>query len=167
MIEKLTKKQEAEIPNYLEQYLKIGLSTEPCDRKKAEDAVAAYYKYQKKDRPVFVWADSPEKGAVIAAMLAKGDKEVTQDDVKNQISRASYGSFESYWISTYAFIAEQLPVNKDELIDIAKEIVINCGLYWTFEKVVVMTEKPVAIHFNENKKLHNQNGLALEYKDGS
>ena len=167
VIEKITKEQKAKIPEYLDQYLKIGLSTDPCNKAKAEKAVADSYKYQKKEVPRFVWMDSPEKGAILAAMLAKGNRDVTMEEIKQQVSKASYGSFEAYWVSTYAFIAEQLPVNKDELIDIAKEIVMNCGVYWTFEDVVILTEKPVAIHFDKDKKLHSSDGLALEYRDGS
>lgn len=166
MIESLTEEQKSQIPVYLERYLKMGLSTEPCDRAKAEAAITASYEYTKRPKPEFVWADSPFKGAVIAAQLAKGDLDVSREEISEQASKASYGSFEAYWISFYAFIAEQLPVTKDNLIDITKEIGANCGVYWTFEDIVVITEKPVAIHM-EDKKLHNPNGMALEYKDGT
>jgi len=166
MIKELTEAQKAKIPEYLEEYLAIGLSTEPCDRAKAEAAVKASYKYLKLQEPTFVWAESPFAGCVIAAQLAKGDEVVTQKEISEQSYMASYGSFEAYWVSFYAFIAEQLPVQKDELIDITKDIVKNCGVYWTFEDIVVMTDKPKAIHMVD-KKLHNPNGLALEYRDGT
>jgi hypothetical protein len=39
-------------------------------------------------------------------------------------------------------------------------------VYWTFEDVVVLTEKPIKIMMKD-KKLHNEDGLALEYKDGT
>ncbi len=166
MIEKLTPEQEAKIPEYLETYLAIGKSTEPCDRAKAEAAIKASYEYLKLPVPTFIWADSPLQGRVIAAQLAKGSEDVTQEEVSAQASLASYGSFEAYWVGFYAFIAEQLPVTKDNLIDIVKDIVKNCGVYWTFEDVVVMTDKPKAIHMVDGE-LHNPDGLALEYRDGS
>lgn len=165
MIEKLTKEQEAQLPIYLERYIQIGLSTEKCDRVKAEKAVADSYEYLKLAKPKFVWCDSPFKGAILAAQLAKGDENITKQEVSEQAAKASYGSFESYWISFYAFIAEQLPVKHDHLIDIIKDIATNCGVYWTFEDIVVMTEKPIAIHMVD-KKLHNPTGLAIEYPDG-
>ncbi len=166
MISKLTKEQEAKIPEYLERYLAIGLDTTPCDKAKAEAAITASYKYLKLAPPTFIWAASPFAGRVIAAKLAEGKEDVTKEEVAKQAGLASYGSFEAYWVSFYAFIAEQLPVKKDELIDIVKDIVINCGVYWTFEEVVVMTEKPTAIHLKD-KKLHNEDGLALQYPDGT
>jgi hypothetical protein len=164
-IEKLTPEQEAKIPEYLETYLKIGLSTEPCDKAKAEAAITASYEYQKMAKPEFVWVDSPFQGAVVAAQMAKGSEDVTLAEIRDQANKASYGSFEAYWVSFYAFIAEQLPVQKDNLIDIVKDIVMNCGVYWTFDDLVVICDKPTAIHMKD-KKLHNPNGLALEYKNG-
>jgi len=166
MIDKLTDAQKAKIPEYVEQYKRIGLSTEPCNRALAEKAVGDSYEYLKLKRPTFMWCDSPQAGAKLAAQLAKGSDEVSDEEIQAQKQLASFGSFEAYWVAFYAFIAEQLPVEKDNLIDIVKEIVQNAGVYWTFEDVVVMTEKPVKIHMRDDK-LHNPNGLAIEYKDGT
>ena len=105
------------------------------------------------------------KGAKIAAQYAKGDVNVTTEEIQAQANMASYGSFEAYWVSVYAFIAEQLPVEKDELIDIVLAIIEDCGVYWTFDDLVVLTPKPSEIHFLDNK-LHNPNGLALAYANG-
>jgi len=172
LIDKLTPAQEAKIPEYLERYRAIGLSTEPTDKAAAEAAVRKSYEYLSKSQeisanPEFVWAESPHQGAVIAAQLAKGDKNVTDEEVQDQADKASYGSFEAYWVSVYAFIGEQLPVEKNELLDIVVDIVKHCGVYWTFSDIVVMTPKPTAIHMKDGL-LHNETGLALEYpnKDG-
>lgn len=170
VIDKLTPEQEAKIPHYVEKYRKIGLDTSPVDKAKAEDAVAKSYDYMKYGRPKFIWADSPIKGAQIAACLANNldhtkDKP-TQEMVREQANKASFGSFEAYWVSLYDFIASELPVQHDNLIDIVKEIVVECGVYWTFQDYCVMTLKPVAIHMKDNK-LHNPDGLALEYPDGT
>lgn len=165
-IESLTKEQEALIPIYRERYLQIGLSTTPTNRTKAEDAITRSYKYLKLAPPRFIWADSPFAGIKIAAQLANGVENPTKEQISEQAGKASYGSFESYWVSTYAFIAEVLPVKKDELIDIVKDIVMDCGVYWTFEDVVVVTEKPTNISMVD-KKLHNTERKALEYKDST
>jgi hypothetical protein len=166
MISKLTKEQEAQIEVYREKYRAIGLSTERCDRAKAEAAITASQEYLKLPKPRFIWVESPQQGLVQAAILAKGSDDVTEAEIKAQIAKASFGSFESYWVSFYAFIAEVLPVKHDGLINIVKDIVENCGVYWVFEGVVVISEKPKAIHMR-NQKLHNENGLALEYHDGT
>lgn len=165
MIKQLTEAQKAKIPEYVEKYLQIGLSTTPSDRPKAEAAITAAYAYLKLAQPKFVWASSPFEGAKIAAQLLKKSDDVTKEEISAQNQKASFGSFEAYWVAFYAFIAEQLPVKKDALVDIMKDIVENCGVYWTFDDTVVITEKPTAIHLKD-KKLHNPNGLSLEYPDG-
>lgn len=170
VISHLTKEQEAQIPVYRERFRQIGLSTEPTDKAKAEAAIKRAYGYLSKTGsevadPEIVWADSPMAGAVLAAQYAKGDTNVTNKEIQEQASLASYGSFEAYWVSVYVFIAEQLPVKKDELADIALDIVTHCGVYWTFEDLVVLTPKPTAINM-ENQKLHNTKGPALQYPNG-
>jgi len=164
-IESLTPEQEARIPAYLAKYLAIGLSTRPTDKVKAEKALKDSYKYLKMAEPEVRWVDSPIKGAVMAAQEAKGSMDVTTEEVRDQASKASFGQFESYWVSTPSFIANELDVEKDNLIDIVNEIIEEVNTYWTFEGLIIATEKPVAIHFKD-EKLHNPNGLALEYKDG-
>ena len=174
-IEKLTPEQESMIPKYLEDYLKIGLDTipenEPAEelqarRLKAEKAVKDSYKFLNMPEPEIMWRDSPFQGAKLAAQLAKGSMEVTKAEIAEQADMASYGSFEAYWVAFYAFISEQLPIEPTPLIEIAKEIVKHCGVYWTFEDALVLTEKPVSITMVDGN-LSNPEGKALKYKDGS
>jgi hypothetical protein len=191
-IDKLTPEQEKMLPVYEKRYLEIGLSTEPCDRVKAEEALRESYDYLKLPQPKkIVWVDSPFVGAKLAAALAEGKKTqllmdvapelavdpncnpwngpietLTIDEVRRQGDTASYGSFDAYWVSFYSFIAEQLPVKKDKLIEIVNKIIRDCGVYWTFDEVIIVSEKPKAIHLKD-KKLHSLDGLALEYRDGS
>lgn len=166
VIKELTKEQEAMVPEYLEKYKQIGLSTRVTDRAKAEKAVTESYLYLNHKAPKFTWVDDPIEGAKLAAQFAKGDENVSLQEIRDQASLASYGSFEAQWVVFYAFIAEVLGVKKDNLIDIVKDIIEECGLYWTFEGMVVMSPKPTAIHMNAEGKLHNTEGLALEYSTG-
>lgn len=170
-IDKLTPEQEAMIPVYLERFRKIGLSCGDTNRAAAEEAVRKSYAHIHKTNqscvkdPEFVWADGPAAGAKLAAQYAKGDLNVTTAEIQAQASMASYGSFEAYWVSTYAFVAEQLPVKKDELVDIAVAIVENCGVFWTFEDIVVMTPKPADLQMKD-QKLHSVTGPAMQYPNG-
>lgn len=172
IISSLTPEQEAKIPQYREMFREIGLSTTPTDKKKAEAAILRSYQYlNKKDPnnwsevPEIVWAESPYKGAKLAAQFAKGDENVTIDEIRAQADNASFGSFDAYWISTYSFIANELPVEVDELHEIVTDIAKECGVYWTFQDLVVMTPKPNKI-LMENDKLHSTTGMALQYENG-
>ena len=165
-VEGLTKEQKKMIPIYLEKYRAIGLSTEPCNRANAEKALRACQKYLNLPDPEIIWVDSPSQGALLAAQTLKGSDDVTEEEIRDQYTKASYGSFEAYWVSFYTFIAEQFPVKKDNLIDIINDIIKDTGVYWTFDKRIIVSEKPVAIHLKDGN-LHNEDGLALEYKDGT
>lgn len=164
-IDSLTPEQEAQIPKYLAEYKAIGLSTAPTDKAAAEAAVIASYHYQKLATPEFIWAADPFEGAKLAAQHAKGDTDVTNSEIQDQATKASYGSFNAQWVVFYAFIARELKVKHDNLIDIVDELIKQCGVYWTFTDLVIMTPKPTAIHMKEDK-LHNPSGLALEYASG-
>lgn len=167
VIESLTPAQEEKIKDYYEKYLAIGLSTERCNRPEAEKALKESYAYLKLDEPEIVWCSSPSVGAKLAAQTAKGSLNVTDEEVQEQSSMASYGSFEAYWVSFYDFIASELDVEKDSLISIVRRIVQNCGVYWTFEGLVIATEKPVSINFDSQKRLHHETQAAILYADGT
>lgn len=164
-IDKLTPDQEKQIPVYLEKYREIGLSVRPTDFVKAEEAITDSYTYQKMKVPEFIRVADPFEGAKLAAQHAKGDMNVTDQEVADQATKASYGSFNAQWVVFYAFIARVLPVKHDNLIDIVDNIIAEAGVYWTFEDLVILSPKPSAIHMVDGK-LHNPNGMALEYASG-
>ena len=163
MIKKLTPEQEAKIPEFREEFRKIGLSTEPCDRPKAEHFIRESYKYLKMKQPDQIfWFDSPKAGA---DFIAK-ENNLNDQQRKDLFSSASAGSFEAYWVSSYAYMCRVLPVKHDNLIDIVEGIIRNVGWYWTFEKAVICTERPAEIHFNHHRRLHKDLGAAILYRDG-
>lgn len=171
-IDSLTPEQEAKIPEYVERYRKIGTSTEPTDRAKAEAALKASYVHQKKPVPTIEWYLCPFTAAKRAAQLANGIEDindVTDEMVREQAPKASFGSFEAQWVVSHDFIVTELKVKHDGLIDIVKEIIAHCGVYFAFEDdpIIVVSEKPSEIHMNAEGKLHNLSGPAIKYRNGS
>jgi hypothetical protein len=60
MIERLTPEQTARFPEFVEKWTKIGLSTEPADRPRAEAAIRLIYENNGVLPPEkIVWFDSP------------------------------------------------------------------------------------------------------------
>jgi len=165
-IEELTPEQQAKIPEYLERFKQIGLSTKPTDRKKAEEAIKRSYAYLKLPEPEIFWADDPFAGAKMAAQFANGVEEPTGKQIAEQAEHASYGSFNAYWVAFYSFVGNELPVKRDELLDIVEDIVNECGVYWTFEDAVILTPKPTKITMKEDK-LHDTEDMALKYESGA
>ena len=75
MINQLTAEQEAMLPVYKDRWLKIGLSTEDCDRDKAEDACRRAYKVAGFAPPnAILWAECPVSAAVMAALIKNKDQ---------------------------------------------------------------------------------------------
>jgi hypothetical protein len=165
-IEELTPEQQARIPFYLEKFKNIGLSTRPTDRAKAEAAVKRSYTYLKMQEPEIFWAEDPFSGARMAAQFANGVENPTGKQIAEQAEHASYGSFNAYWVAFYSFVARELPVERDELIEIVEDIVEECGVYWTFEDAVILTPKPVKISMVDDK-LHDSEDMAIKYANGA
>jgi len=180
---KLTTAQKKIADEYKNRYYQIAINTDPCDRAKAEDALTKAYRLIQKrkeygetelvsvsDKPEFLWVDSPFAGAIEAAKTARPNLTVGtsefEEEVKNQASQASFGSFESYWISFYDFINTEIKKENSDVVEIVREIAKNCGVYWTFDKKIIISEKPVKISL-KNDKLHDDEDLALKFKDGS
>lgn len=46
------------------------------------------------------------------------------------------------------------------------DVARSAGLWWPFENVVVFTERPAELHFNDQQLLHNAEGPAIVYRDG-
>ena len=68
-LDKLTAEQEAELVAFREKWLRIGTSTEPADRPRAEAALTAMYAEIGEPAPVFWWCDSPWQARAIISLL--------------------------------------------------------------------------------------------------
>jgi hypothetical protein len=183
VIDKLTPAQEAKKEEYKVRFQKMAVSTEPTNRVEAEKAVNDFYDYMKLPRPKIHWELSPMKGIVVAGKAASkqaGDLvasnpgwtidqvlsiTVPKEEVQAQAYKAFFGSFDAHYFAFYSFIARELPVKSDNLIDISERICEHLGVHWLFEGFAVLTEKPCKVITKDNM-LHNTEGPALEYRDG-
>ena len=84
MIDTLTVEQEAMLAQVRDEWLAVGLSTEPANRPAAEEGVRQAYRRAGMEPPsVVIWLGSPYAGCVASAMLS-------QDQVGAQV-RAQVG----------------------------------------------------------------------------
>ena len=94
MIEKLTPEQTARFPEFADKWIKIGLSTEPADRPRAEAAIRLMYEAGGLLPPEkIVWFDSPS--AMFAEYGKTGGKsigDVIWDTIHSAASRALNGT---------------------------------------------------------------------------
>jgi flagellar basal body-associated protein FliL len=81
MITKLTKKQEAQIPKFIDKY--INLASKPTDRKKATKAVENLYANGGFEKPIVIYGKSPFQTAIMVAMCKIIFKEKNVDLLKD------------------------------------------------------------------------------------
>lgn len=79
------------------------------------------------------------------------------------------GQFMSPKISMYDFMVDRGLINNSNLLSkylIFREV-INFGVIYTLDKLCTVSKRPKSISLNANNQLHNEDGPALEYRDGS
>lgn len=160
MIEKLTPKQEKDLIVFKEECLRVGTSTEPADKARAEKAFARAYKVIGRTAPKTLWFDSP-KAAEEYINLCKGTP-------KTYNGTSMWGSQEMYWIGFYQFggkIGVKYSAEDRDRLDIMSEIAHSCSWWYAFENAILACDRPKTC-IMENGKLHNFNGKALEFRDG-
>ena len=81
----------------------------------------------------------------------------------------TYGQMDSYWIAFYQF-TETIGIKYDkkdsELLELWAKVAKSCSWFWCFENVVFVSDRPKALHFNKEWRLHNEHGAAYEFRDG-
>ncbi len=169
-LDKLTPEQEARVPHIRDEWLKVGLSTEPADRKMAEEGVKLAYAAAGLAPPkIVIWLDSPQQGAIAFAMLTNSKlgpsvRASVRDSVWDSVRAAAYGSHDAHWIGFYAAIAE-FGVH-DSRLDGLHQITRSCGWWWPFAGAVILTDRPETIRQDDQNRLHCEDGPAVRYRDG-
>jgi hypothetical protein len=160
-IEKLTPEQEAMIPVHLEKWLKIGLCTDVIDFAKAKEALALCYTTQGLPAPSKVYY---AKGPHDAYKIYKSIR--PDGDVNGFMNGNIFGSQDSSWISFYSYFNDVCGIDLSTingLVEYAKE----GGWAWVDEDEAIIQERPMLIKFNDQNRLHCEDGPAIEYMDGT
>ena len=80
-----------------------------------------------------------------------------------------WGSQDLFWIAWGKF-AEKIGVNlKPETssnLDIMDRIGRQCEWWWPYEGICFVSEKPISIKWDDQRRLHGERGPAIEYEDG-
>ena len=173
-ITELTPEQTADLATTREKWLSIGLSTETIDREAAKVAVSHAYECVGLTPPkVFIFLDSPQQGAIAAALL-KGSKFGAQvwdqvgaqvrAQVRDQVEAAIYGSHDAGWLGFYEFFNRHFALA--EKATCLFEVSRTCGWVWTFTGCAIITDRPLSLSFDDRKLLHSETGPAIAYRDG-
>lgn len=185
----LTPEQKQKCDQYIRKWMELGKSCEPTDMPVAIEAIKRAYTSVGLPVPTYFIGPvpGPYEGAVVEAMLREHVKKGTEfaddgsdlnerllaeldeylDDPSKReltlnISNQCYGSME-YWLSKYDFFINECDVKLDmlnPLMDLAKV----CGWWTPLSDIVIIQDKPLYIHINEQNRLHKLGGPAVKYR---
>lgn len=158
----LTEPQIKRMEEYRDEWYKVNLTTERCDRKKTEIAITRLYEVLKLKTPKFHWFESP-----LAAQEVM-NKELGNDS-KQYIPTSLLGNQDAYWVAFYLFCREinvEFTEEQSKILDIWKETALHGGWWYAFDTDVFCIERPTGINFNERGQLDNAVGPAIAYSDG-
>lgn len=155
IIKELTQEQLNLLPTFVTKWTNLGLSTEPADRKATEKAVREAYLTAGLSVPKHIlWADSPQAGHDLHCKLRGKREWITP----------FYGQHDAGWLAFYDVFREfGVDVSK---IDALTEVGKHCGWVWLFAGGAVCVERPCKILKDARDRLHNPEGMAVEYPDG-
>jgi hypothetical protein len=195
-IEQLSSAQESKLAVYRDKWLRIGLSTGPCDRAAVAAAIDEVYRYGGREPPkIKIWLDSPHAGVIAAMMLSQVWSQVgsqvesqvrsqvesqvwsqvgsqvesqVRSQVESQVYNCGYGTHDANWLAFYEFFAVEcgLAGQTEKLRGLLQLAEAGCGWWWPFEGAVILTERPTLLRRDEEHRLHCEDGPALAYADG-
>ena len=175
-----------------EYWLKVGRSTEPCDRPKMEAAVSHLYEFCGLKKPeTFLWSASPLSAAITKLMYESMTQEGSLAsnlgsnlwsnlesnlrsnlwsiwDVTGGTSWYSFGSIgtTAFWayIDAGRRVGLTYPEQQNSALDAAIDLT-ECGLWFPYENVVIMCEKPIEYNLDAQGRTHNDHGPSMLFAD--
>jgi len=90
-------------------------------------------------------------------------------DTKEEIYNLSFesGANQSYWHSFYAFgqyIGVKFDDDSTKKFEIVQRIAKKCGYIFYFDNMIIVTNRPCELHFDENNEGHNEKGPYIKFR---
>lgn len=161
MIKELSKEQEDLLSVYCNKWLDIGLRTGPVDFEKAKAAVCKAYKSAGLTPPTqFHVAKSPLDAIKV---IQKLDSSMKPSQIFNDMM---FGCHDAGWLGFYQYFRDVVGIKECKRLDGLMELANHCGWLNLYEDVVVFQDRPEHIKFDDQNRLHCEDGSALLYQDG-
>lgn len=168
MITKLTPQQQRQLKIHRQKWFEIGVSTEPANWARAEEAISKMYKTVDKKPPRFVRTASPLEATKLINELKARDSRKSLNKLE-YVSTWLWGQIDSYWIAFYLFcrdIGVSYKPEDNEKLDLWADIAQSANWFYAYENVCFICDRPAEIHMNSDEKLHKDGGPAVKFRDG-
>lgn len=185
-VTELTKDQIDKFPEYVKKWVDIGLNTDECDVENAIKTIKEAYKIGGIEPPKFFIGpvNSPYEGALAEKILNEfadeklnfkdGDElnKMVLDEIEKRAGKIEnvnlwnqvFGNSE-YWISYIDYFQNEVPeVTGLDIVNPLKELCNYIGMWTPLKDVAILQHRPKKIFRDEQNRLHNLNGYAIEYR---
>ena len=188
----LTAEQRARFPEFVEKWTKIGLSTEPADRPRAEEAITMMYRAAGLPPPKkIVWCGSPlSQGIVRAIIIDKrpkhpGDsvgasvgasvwdsvgasvRDSVGARVRDSVGASVYGAHDASWLAFHNFFHDAIGL-EEQTDKLGGPWLLAQSAGWAIphQNICWVSERHHILERNERGQLHSVSGPAVAYPDG-
>lgn len=164
LIESITPEKWEELVNYRDNVCSpIGSCTAPADWEKAEKNITLLYRKMGWDNEITFHRVSSPKAAQTLMREKFGATEFVDTNL--------WGQIDIYWIGYLRFLSTIPGIEADEghmsLLGIWEEIANSISLWYVVDEVTcIMVDHPEEIHWNDQRVLHNPEGMSVRFRDG-
>jgi len=93
--------------------------------------------------------------------------ELEQWRFQGVVDQAVSGGLDAVWCAVAAGVRQLFPdVHGPERLGGLERVAAAAGWWWPFERVVIICERPVAVHRDDTGRFHRADGPALAWPDG-
>ena len=87
-----------------------------------------------------------------------------RDQVGAQVGAQVYGAHDAHWLGFYETF-QQLGIDTSKLNPLM-ELAKHCGWWAPYKNAAILQDRPEIIKFDDNNRLHCEDGPAIKYRDG-
>jgi hypothetical protein len=161
-INSITNEQQAQMSGWVDNWVKIGLSTDPIDFGEVKEYVQKLYEIIGKKRPMVLYAKSP-KAAIEIGLKYTLNREPTSRECKESIKDLYGGNGDVSGCAYISFFRDVLDWEDNSLENYSyyEKLCILCNTVWWGEEVAVVVDRPEFIKFDD--QVAYTLGTALQY----
>lgn len=158
MITELTPEQEAQLSVYRDKWIEIGLRTGPADIEAAKEALVKVYAAA--EPPL----EPPREVLHMPSPRAAAQWE-RENGRGSGLDAVIFGAHDASWLAFYDFWHSVVGIDCSKAEGLWA--LARCACWcWVYEDLAIVTDFPSETHFDEQDRLHREDGPAMAYSDG-